>query len=358
MSTKFFIGKNILIVSPESWNQLFVSKHNYAIELAKYNKVYFLNPPGRKYSCQETRYKNVWEVNYTKFIKGLRFLPRFIQRTLMKLKFAHLQQMASVKFDCVWSFDNSVFFDFSFLPQQILAISHIVDYSQNFQFETTASTADLCFGISQNIVDRLVLFNKNSYLMPHGISIDLASLPGVTLPGLNTTKAIYAGNLNSKYLDRKTFNRLISQNPKVDFIFLGSGSDSWDKKTNTFFLGIIERKLLMNYLEKADVLLMLYDVEKFPDQLTNAHKLLEYLSAGKVTVSNFVRDYKDKSHLLRMALSNADILAVFSEVISDLSFYNNAENIKVRKSFAARNTYAHRLQEIEQLIKGISKNSF
>lgn len=351
MPPKFFIGKNILIVSPESWNHLFVSKHNYAIELSKYNKVYFLNPPCKKYSCQETRYKNVWEVNYPRFIKGLRFLPRFIQRTSMRKKYERLQQVTSVKFDCVWSFDNSVFFDFTFLPQHIFSISHIVDHSQNFQFGTTASTADLCLGISQNIVDRLVLFNKNSYLMPHGISINLTSQTGVTLPGYNAIKAVYAGNLSSKYLDRKALNSLISQNPKVDFIFLGSGSETWDKKTNTFFLGIIERELLMNYLEKADVLLMLYDVEKFPDQLTNAHKMLEYLSAGKVTVSSFIKDYRDKSNLLRMTSSNADIQAFFSEVISNLSFYNNEENIKVRKAFAAQNTYAHRLQEIEELIK-------
>ena len=38
--------KVILIISPQPWYQLFVSKHHYAIELAKYgNTVYFLNPP-------------------------------------------------------------------------------------------------------------------------------------------------------------------------------------------------------------------------------------------------------------------------------------------------------------------------
>lgn len=351
MSTEFFTGKDILIISPEPWDHLFVSKHNYAIELAKCNRVYFLNPPGKEYSCHQTRYKNVWEVNYRGFVRGLRFLPKFIQRTSMKLKFERLQQMTAAKFDCVWSFDNSVFFDFSFLSQPIVTICHIVDHSQDFQFGTAASTADLCLGISQNIVDRLALFNKNSYLMPHGISIDLAGHIDVTLPGLNTVKAIYAGNLNSRYLDRRAFIRLISENPKVDFIFLGSGSDSWEKKSNTFFLGKIERELLIKYLEKADVLLMLYEVEKFPDQLTNAHKLLEYLSAGKVTVSSFVKDYSDKSDLLRMTASNDDIPSVFSEVVSNLSFYNSSESIQVRKLFAARNTYSHRLQEIEQLIK-------
>ena len=39
-------GKTILILSPQAWDTMFLSKHYYAIELAKRgNKVYFLNPP-------------------------------------------------------------------------------------------------------------------------------------------------------------------------------------------------------------------------------------------------------------------------------------------------------------------------
>ncbi len=38
--------KTILLISPESWGKSFVSKHHYAVELAKKgNIVYFLNPP-------------------------------------------------------------------------------------------------------------------------------------------------------------------------------------------------------------------------------------------------------------------------------------------------------------------------
>jgi hypothetical protein len=41
-------GKNILLISPESWGQNHVSKHHYATELSKNNKIYFLNPPSSK----------------------------------------------------------------------------------------------------------------------------------------------------------------------------------------------------------------------------------------------------------------------------------------------------------------------
>ena len=40
-------NKTILIISPQGWGDMFISKHHYAIELAKKgNTVYFLNPPG------------------------------------------------------------------------------------------------------------------------------------------------------------------------------------------------------------------------------------------------------------------------------------------------------------------------
>ncbi|MBA4054335.1 MAG: hypothetical protein C0490_06460, partial [Marivirga sp.] len=166
MAKDFFKSKKILLISPEGWNHLFVSKHHYAIELSKHNKVFFLNPPSKEFSIVKSKYDNLWVVDYTPFIKGLRFLPRFLQLYFMRRKFKRIQKLASSQFDCVWSFDNSVFFDFSFLPKEMLKISHIVDYSQNFQFSQTASSADICFGVSQNIVDRLLASNKNSFLVP------------------------------------------------------------------------------------------------------------------------------------------------------------------------------------------------
>src|SRR5215216_5648547 len=39
------VNQNILIISNEPWGNIWYSKHNYANELSKKNKVFFLNPP-------------------------------------------------------------------------------------------------------------------------------------------------------------------------------------------------------------------------------------------------------------------------------------------------------------------------
>ena len=40
-----FINKKILIFSPQPWNFLYISKHHYALELAKQNDVWFISAP-------------------------------------------------------------------------------------------------------------------------------------------------------------------------------------------------------------------------------------------------------------------------------------------------------------------------
>lgn len=349
---RFFINKTILLISPESWSHLFVSKHHYAIELAKSNKVFFLNPPSNSYQISKTEYPNLFIIDYTPFPKGLRFLPSFAQHYFMKMKFNSLQKLANAQFDCVWSFDNSVFFDFSFLPQHILKISHIVDYSQNFQFSKAATTASICFGVSQNIVDRLKSYNKNSFLIPHGISLYRKTGLNIQLPGKNSIKTMYAGNLDSHLIDKQLLFPLIENNHEVDFIFIGSGGKDWIQKPNTFYLGKVRHDELACYLEKADVLLLIYNAEKFPDQLTNAHKILEYLSVGITTVSTPLKDYIGNP-LLEMASNTDELLIFFNRVIRDLAFYNSPEKKEERKNFALKNSYDERLKLIENCINEV-----
>ena len=347
---KFFKDKRILIISPEPWQHLFVSKHHYAIELSTNNKVYFLNPPSNEFSWFETGYKNIWEVNYKAFIPGMRYLPRYLQLLFFKRKYRAIEKMLSVKFDCIWSFDNSVFFDFSFLPSLVYKISHIVDYGQNFELPRAAKTANLCLGVSQNIVELLKQNNSNSFLVPHGIAISRNHRLEVALPGTHSIKAIFAGNLDRKHFDKSILLKLAMNNPNVDFIFLGSGGKNWERYDNTFYHGMVPSEVLHNYLNAADVLLLPYRVNEFPQELTNSHKVLEYLFSGKIVLSSFLSDYADKESLLMM-VKESDFNEAFRKIVSNLSFYNSKENQNVRREFAERNSYSERLIQIEKLIE-------
>src|SRR5947208_1346282 len=149
-------NKNILLISPEPLDHIFVSKHHYATHLAKRgNKIFFLNPPGNFDSISNTHFEGVYSVSYQGFPAGIRFYPSFLQKKIIKRKFNHLQRECNIRFDIIWSFDNSVFFDFSALPSHVIKISHIVDLNQDFQTQKAAITADYCFCTTEAIKHRL-----------------------------------------------------------------------------------------------------------------------------------------------------------------------------------------------------------
>src|SRR5690606_833073 len=95
-----FKDKNVLIISPEPWDHIFVSKHHYAIHLAQRgNKVFFLNPPGDYEKIEKTEIVNVSCVYYKSFISGLRYFPSSLKRYFIRSKFKRLQDLCKVSFD-------------------------------------------------------------------------------------------------------------------------------------------------------------------------------------------------------------------------------------------------------------------
>jgi hypothetical protein len=49
-------NKTILVISPNNWGTMHISKHHYAIELARLgNSVYFLNPPNQEITFRKNR---------------------------------------------------------------------------------------------------------------------------------------------------------------------------------------------------------------------------------------------------------------------------------------------------------------
>jgi hypothetical protein len=215
-------NKNILLISPESWDHIFVSKHHYAIWLAKKrNSVYFLNPPGRSCSVTKTIYDNIYEIHYAGFLRGLRKFPGILRKWITRRKYQKIEKLAGVKFDVVWSFDNSVFYDFGALPDSVLKISHIVDYNQDFQSAHAARSADICLCVAEVIRKRLLSYNKNTHKIQHGFNP--VESPCLSLPGPNKIKAVYAGNLSIPFIDWEILVDVIKKQPDVDFIFIGPG---------------------------------------------------------------------------------------------------------------------------------------
>jgi len=354
-------GKNILLISPEPWDHIFVSKHHYAIHLARRgNKVFFLNPPGESEGVRLSGYENVVSVHYAGFPKGLRFYPGPVQRRVMRDRFLRLQGLCDTRFDIVWSFDNSVFFDFTAFPEDVFTISHIVDLNQNFQLEKAAATARICFATTEQILANLLPANSRSFKINHGFSSHTPDA-ALSLPGKAEAKVLYAGNLAMPYIDWSVLHAAVTENSEVDFVFVGPDNPDQTSKnrmkqevfdaSNVHCVGRVPSERLQEYYRAADVLIISYQ-ERYHSDQANPHKMMEYLGSGKVVVATFTGEYEalNASELIVMSGSNHEFPTKLKQVLANLHHWNADSKQELRKQFAQANTYDAQLNRIETLI--------
>lgn len=346
-------NKNILLISPENWDGLFVSKHHYAIKLSERgNSVYFLQPPSNKWSVKEIN-PSLKVISFREHLKGLRFLPEFIQAYLISRDIKKIEELIGSKIDIIWNFDSSRYYNLAEVTDT-LKICHIVDLNQDFKREALAKTSTYCFGNSDPICDSLKSHNPNTFKISHGLNIQNTPGSEVEIPGNNRIKVIYSGSLDIIYLDHSIVNKLVSTFQNVDFIFIGSFSQSnkllENPATNKFLIGKKESHLLQSYYQKADVLLVTYNANEYLEQLANPHKMLEYLYSGKVIVATKTLEYCNNP-LIETALSLPDFITKFKKIIENLDSWNSEEKMRKRKSFAMRNTYENQIARISEILE-------
>ncbi|HAA10312.1 MAG TPA: hypothetical protein DCE41_00925 [Cytophagales bacterium] len=359
---QIFSNKSILIISPEPWGKSFVSKHHYAVQLAKQgNQVVFMGPPTQDYAMGAGPVDGLLLAEYPGFVKGYRFFPKPWRQYWLRKTTHRLEKLANCTFDVIWSFDNSVFFDLDSWGNQKLTISHIVDLNQDFETARAASSADICFCTTELIRERLSKYNAKAYKIHHGYALPQHQTP-ISLPGEQATKAIYIGNLSMPYLDWSLLRRVVEENPQVDFCFLGPDGRSnliaqatpspdreqIKKASNAYFLGEVPASEVFGHLLGADVCLVAYQEAHHQDQ-ASPHKIVEYLASGKVVVATYTAEY-DSADVLNMAKTNADFPVVFRDTLSQLDQHNGPERSAERQAFAKARTYPELVKTIEAKI--------
>ncbi|MEQ9218622.1 MAG: glycosyltransferase [Cyclobacteriaceae bacterium] len=326
--------KNILIISPEAWGINYVSKHHYANQLVKRsNKVYFLNPPGSGGSSIVKVESGVMVVDYKMKFRGTWRLPGFLSAILIKLELNQFEKYVGIKFDIIWNFDSSRFFNLSMVRTSIFKICHIVDLNQDLQRPLLASTSDICFGTTKYIVEELSRYNHNSYKIGHGYQAETKENMDFSfkMPGINAKKALYVGNLSMKYIDWELLYKTATAYPKVDLVFVGPDGKSnlsndvladrhkelLRKLDNVYFIPPVHSRAIPQLLKMADVLLIAYK-EKYHRDQSAPHKMNEYLASGKPILATFTEEYIHCKNRIFMTSRNSEFPLLFSDAINCL----------------------------------------
>ncbi len=372
-------NKTILILSPQAWGKMFLSKHHYAIELAKRgNRVYFLNPPVQQNDMLTKSiliepiqaYSNLFLIQHRlffpyilkfKWIGAFHFFMLFQIRRILKL---------IGPIDIVWSFDLVNLYPLSYFPRSVLKVFHPVDEPLNKEAIAAAEGADIMFSITREILDKYHHQNIPKHFIHHGVSDDFLQQPAPYVAN-HPVRIGFSGNLLRPDIDRKIFIQIISDNP--DCIFecwgsynlqqtnIGGGSDSdsinfikrLENFKNVILHGAINSQQLAKELRLVEAFLICYDVEKDQSKGTNYHKVMEYLSTGKVIISNNITTYKNMPRLVQMIAERKDnnmLPNLFKKVVSQIEAYNSAELMLARSSFASENSYRRQLDRLEEFI--------
>ena len=382
-------NKTILLISPQSWGNMFIAKHHYAISLAKRgNKVFFLNPPDNNmFSLANKRQRIqieaqpnypgvylIWHTLYFPFLFKFHAKPVF--DWLMHKQIKDILSCIGDKVDIVWSFDLENLYPLHNFATS-LKIFHPVDEPRSQQALQAANGAQVLFSVTTEILEKYQHLPAKKYFINHGLTEEfvVASVDNNIGKGNVNLQVGLSGNWLRQDIDHACLLNIITENPAIRFNFWGSyklrdtnigGSNDEDtrnfiealiKLPNVVMHGVVSSVQLAIAFKDIDLFLICYDVMKDQSKGTNYHKVMEYISTGKVTVSNNITTYQRYPELVQMVAerdNNDKLPALFHEVVTNISYYNSDELNQMRKDFARNNTYAQQINRIEEVLQTLN----
>ncbi|HEY4062596.1 MAG TPA: hypothetical protein VGM30_11875 [Puia sp.] len=373
-------SKTIILISTERWGKIFISKHNYAIALAgRGNKVFFLNPidvslrPGEIRIEQSGVHPDLKVITYRPFFPlYFKFHLRSVFEFLIRINIRWIIKKFDIKPDIVWDFNCAYLYnDLSIFGAPFRIYSPV----DAMAADATEKKADVVISISDLILDQYSRKGVPKLRLNHGLGGPFVSVAKAKSPDRNNEKIQvgYVGNLTLDSIDRGVLRRIISENPDVVFNLVGPISG----KNNNLGLGVEEEEIagflqelkemgnitlhgirpqseIPGMLAAYDILLVCYKRTR-TFNCDNSHKIIEYLSSGKVVVSTHLSSYEGNDLVEMSPVGRNDQLpALFRRVVENLDKYNSPEIQQRRKAFALENTYEGHLSRIESFIGTIA----
>ena len=358
---------------------------HFALEMAKAsNKVYFVNPPRQSgeqklVSVDSNQTPDNLSIINLKPIKGylfFRYKLFWVYKILSNLYVKGIKKIVGGEPDEVWCFNPHDFVDLSQFGSG-KKIVLLYDLYKGSHIYKTLESSDGLVSISQVILDQYKGSDVPKLLIQHGLSSAFATNANAYLinnyfKGVHPEKIKvgYTGNLVRQSINTKLAMEIISGHPQLEFHFWGPSSFKENNVTtsnahvpqeviefisflesqdNVILHGMKDQDTLARDLLEMDVFLFLYSSSLDMNGASNSHKLLEYLSTGKVVVSTFVSNYKDYD-LLSMVKKEEELPDLFNRVIENLSFYNSKEKQRLRIEFALENKYSNQIGKIREFI--------
>ncbi len=366
--------RNVVVISPQKWGEMYVSKHHYAIELSKEDNVYFICPPqigNKQTTIQSSNHKNLSLINYS--VNGLfwnyvKFQLPYLFQLYINQKFRAIKKKINLPINEVWCFDDNLTSELSVWRAE-KKLYFTADKSNSQQSIKLSQQTNLLVSVNDCLLENKSKSNVPRLTIGHGLSNNHYNrgLKRINERKYNTEikKIGYVGNLMLSYLNIQVLTKIITKHIYLEFHFFGAYlleennvQDTCDeeriskinllsKLPNVKLHGVLESSKLVDELFKLDAFLMCYDIKNDPNNGSNSHKILEYLSTGKVIIANTVSDYIDLDLFPMLDSSNThDLESLFDNVVINFEFYNSKEQQSKRIHYAIQKNYRGNISRI------------
>jgi hypothetical protein len=336
----------VLIISPQHWGTMRVTKHHYAIELAKLgHDVFFLEPTEANWKWKKSRFevsdcdaegvgllKQNINVPYNLKFHAKSIFDWFIKRHIQKL------ETDFGPFDLVWSFDLTNAMPLKYFSNESKKIFFAADWPLNLDAVKASKSSDLLVSVAQEILDQYPdnpLTKK--LLIDHGVAdcfIEEGKKPFIKKD--DKIRIGMTGNFLRPDIDRPVLLEIIHSYPEILFECFGSYETtnsnlggSLDDDTlkfidelmvapNVVLNGMVSTEILAKELRRMDAFLICYDVSKDQSKGTNYHKVMEYLTYSRPIISNYISRYsRDKDNFVMPFGKNECLKPYFVKMLLD-----------------------------------------
>lgn len=374
-----FKGKTIIIISQQDWGKMFISKHHYAVTLAKAgSRVYFLNSPEKsdalksgEVRVEPTTYDNLNVIKHRFFYPYIiKHKFKALHNLLLTYHIKNVLKKVGGKVDVVWSFDVSNTIPLRSFPQNAYKIFMPVDEPKMPEGADGAIGANVLFSVTEEIISKYDTKSTPALFVNHGVADIFIGNVEHNERASGQLQIGLSGNFLRPDIDWPTLKSIIIEHPDITFNFWGAynsaNANLSDSSTSTaaqpekilkglpnaVFHGAVDAAKLAGCLKEMDAFLICYDIDKDQSGGTNYHKVLEYIATGKVIVSNNITTYASLSDLVTMPVerNNKKLPELFSEVINNLQEYNSPDKQQKRIVYAQQHSYANNIRRIEDYI--------
>lgn len=204
--------------------------------------------------------------------------------------------------------------------------------------------------ISRSGINKDIHVINNAISLPQIRSFD--SYPSKVQEAINLLKSpkcslLYIGTI-SQWFDFKLICEVLDKNKDVQLVLVGPKDCEIPSHKQIHYIGSVERQYIYSLMEQASALIMPFIVNELIRSV-NPVKMYEYIYMGKPIIAPHYGEMEKFLPYVNLYHSNEEFMSLVAQLYEG-ELRITAEKGKEMKSFAEKNTWESRYEEVKKLL--------